>query len=49
MGLNEDLKLQANEFSNVATVFFAAYLIGEIPTGEIGFRQRSKYCQLDTN
>jgi hypothetical protein len=35
MGLNKDLKLQANDFSNVATVFFAAYLIAEIPTGEL--------------
>jgi hypothetical protein len=34
MGLNKDLKLQANEFSNVATVFFATYLIADIPTGE---------------
>lgn len=34
MGLREDLNLQANEFSNVATVFFAAYMIAEIPTGE---------------
>jgi MFS family permease len=37
MGLNKDLSLQANEFSNAATIFFAAYLIAEIPTGELCF------------
>jgi hypothetical protein len=38
MGLNRDLKLKGNEFSNAATVFFAAYLIAEIPTGEHFYR-----------
>jgi hypothetical protein len=38
MGLNKDLKLKGNEFSNAATVFFAAYLIAEIPTGEHFYR-----------
>ena len=33
MGLNTDLKLRGNDFSNTATAFFAAYLIAEIPTG----------------
>lgn len=33
MGLNKDLRLHGNEFSNTATAFFAAYLIAEIPTG----------------
>ncbi|KAK6992794.1 major facilitator superfamily domain-containing protein [Favolaschia claudopus] len=31
MGLTRDLKLVANDFSNVATFFFVAYLIFEIP------------------
>jgi hypothetical protein len=48
MGLNKDLKLQANEFSNVATVFFAAYLITEIPTGELGFQAMLNCGQPDT-
>ena len=47
MGLNKDLKLQANEFSNVATVFFAAYLIAEIPTGEPISHVRFGYGQTD--
>ena len=33
MGLEEDLSLQGNEFSNAATAFFAAYLIAEVATG----------------
>lgn len=33
MGLNKDLKLEGNDFTNTATAFFAAYLIAEIPTG----------------
>ncbi|KAL8708412.1 MAG: hypothetical protein Q9220_006702 [cf. Caloplaca sp. 1 TL-2023] len=35
MGLNKDLKLKANEFSNAATWFFIAYLIAEVPNGII--------------
>ncbi|KAF3479891.1 allantoate permease [Arthroderma uncinatum] len=35
MGLNKDLKLKGNNFSNAATAFFIAYLIAEIPTGYI--------------
>ena len=31
MGLNKDLKLKGNNFSNTATAFFIAYLIAEIP------------------
>lgn len=33
MGLNKDLKLKGNNFSNAATAFFIAYLIAEVPTG----------------
>lgn len=35
MGMNQDLALEGNEFSNTATFFFVAYLIAELPTGEI--------------
>ncbi|KAL8685579.1 MAG: hypothetical protein Q9218_007672 [Villophora microphyllina] len=31
MGMNKELKLKANEFSNAATWFFIAYLIAEVP------------------
>lgn len=34
MGLNKDLKLTGNDFTNAATAFFIAYLIAEIPSGE---------------
>lgn len=34
MGMNQDLALEGNEFSNTATFFFVAYLIAELPTGE---------------
>lgn len=33
MGLNKELKLKANEFTNAATWFFIAYLIAEVPNG----------------
>lgn len=33
MGLNQELKLKANEFSNAATWFFIAFLIAEVPNG----------------
>ncbi|KAK6330479.1 hypothetical protein TWF696_003370 [Orbilia brochopaga] len=33
MGLNQDLRLQGNEFSWCATAFFIAFLVAEIPTG----------------
>lgn len=35
MGLNRDLKLQKNDFSNAATAFFMAYLVAEVPNGYI--------------
>lgn len=34
MGMKEDLHLQGNEFSNVATAFFVAYLVAELPMSE---------------
>lgn len=33
MGMNEDLDLKGNDFSNAATAFFIAYLVAEVPTG----------------
>jgi hypothetical protein len=43
MGLNKDLELKGNEFSNAATVFFAAYLISEIPTGEYFLSHNARF------
>lgn len=34
MGIKKDLGLVGNDFSNVATWFFIAYLIAEVPNGE---------------
>lgn len=48
MGLNKDLGLQANEFSNVATAFFAAYLIAEIPTSKLIFQARFNFGRTDS-
>lgn len=33
MGLNKNLKLKGNDFTNAATAFFIAYLIAEVPNG----------------
>lgn len=33
MGINKDLGLTKNNFTNVGSAFFIAYLIAEIPTG----------------
>ena len=33
MGLNKDLKLRGNDFTNAATAFFIAYLVAEVPNG----------------
>ncbi|KAI9670080.1 MAG: hypothetical protein M1829_004807 [Trizodia sp. TS-e1964] len=33
MGLNKDLALGGNDFSNAGSAFFIAYLIAEVPTG----------------
>lgn len=33
MGMNKDLKLVGNEFTNAATALFIANLIAEVPTG----------------
>ncbi|KAI4137222.1 MAG: hypothetical protein LQ341_005236 [Variospora aurantia] len=35
MGLNQELKLKANEFTNAATWFFIAFLIAEVPNAII--------------
>lgn len=35
MGLNKELKLKPNEFTNAATWFFIAYLIAEVPNAII--------------
>ena len=37
MGLNKDLKLKGNNFTNAATAFFIPYLIAEIPNGRCRF------------
>lgn len=34
MGINADLHLTGNDFSNASTAFFIAYLIAEVPNGE---------------
>jgi hypothetical protein len=34
MGMKEDLQLKGNEFTNVATAFFVAYLVAELPMSE---------------
>ena len=33
MGLQKDLQLKGNDFTNVATAFFVAFIIVEIPNG----------------
>jgi hypothetical protein len=35
MGISADLKLTGNEFSNVGSSFFIAYLIAEVPNSEL--------------
>lgn len=35
MGIKTDLRLTGNEFSNTATWFFIAYLIAEVPNGDL--------------
>lgn len=37
MGLNKDLKLQGNDFSNIATFLFVGLLCFEIPNSTLGF------------
>ena len=34
MGMKEDQQLKGNEFTNVATAFFVAYLVAELPMGK---------------
>jgi fucose permease len=41
--MKEDLQLEGNEFSNIATAFFVAYLVAELPMGE--HCDTSKSCQ----
>ena len=33
--MKEDLQLKGDEFSNIATAFFVAYLVAELPMGEL--------------
>ncbi|KAI9764610.1 MAG: hypothetical protein M1840_008344 [Geoglossum simile] len=35
MGINKDLKLEGNDFTNAATAFFIAYLIAEVPNAMV--------------
>lgn len=37
MGISTELHLVGNEFSNVGTSFFIAYLIAEVPNSELHF------------
>lgn len=41
MGISKDLNLVGNNFSNVASAFFIAYLIAEVPNGWLS----SSYCR----
>lgn len=41
MGITKDLGLVGNNFSNVASAFFIAYLIAEVPNGQFP----STYCR----
>lgn len=41
MGINKDLKLVGNNFTNVASAFFIAYLVAEVPNGPFP----SIYCR----
>ena len=41
MGMNQDIKLSGNDFSNVATISCAATLIAEIPMGKPSFPSHS--------
>ena len=43
MGMNEDLKLVGNNFTNAATALYIATLIGEILTGRPSFPSCSSY------
>lgn len=37
MGLNQDLKLKGNEFSNIATFLFVGLLCFEVPNSQFLF------------
>lgn len=43
MGMNEDLGLKGNDFSNAATAFFIAYLVAEVPTGMLFPKSQRSY------
>ena len=48
MGLNQNLKLTGNDFTNAATAFFIAYLIAEIPNGYfLQFLPPAKWLSLN--
>lgn len=42
MGISKDLGLVGNNFTNVASSFFIAYLIAEVPNGQ--FSSVNCYC-----
>jgi hypothetical protein len=46
MGMKEDLHLKGNEFTNVATAFFVAYLVAELPMSEHLEHEDSKAAEL---
>lgn len=41
MGLNRDLRLTGNDFSNASTAFFLAFLIAEIPNSRLMIADRT--------
>ena len=45
MGILEDLNLRGNDFSNIATFFFVAYIVAEIPNSEC----QALRCERFTN
>jgi hypothetical protein len=49
MGMKEDLHLKGNEFTNVATAFFVAYLVAELPMSEHLEREDSKVCRAQAD
>ena len=45
MGMNEDLKLVGNDFSNAATDLFIATLVAEVPTGKPSFTSHLSHTE----
>lgn len=35
MGLRQDLQLKGNDFTNIATAFFVAFIVAEMPNGKL--------------